>query len=195
MRTKLVIIASYFCLMPLVLIALILYSLYRLHENSSFSQRFNVFPQSVHYKAIPAERVESSVQVDEEDGRIKVLSEFFLKHKSPLAPYASLIVEMADKYGLDYRLIPSIAMTESNLCKKIPADSFNCWGFGIYGGHVRRFSGFDEAIKVVSKSLAKEYKDKGYQEPEEIMAKYTPSSNGSWAHSVNFFMNTIKSSL
>jgi hypothetical protein len=99
---------------------------------------------------------------------------------------------MADKYSLDFRLIPSIAMQESNLCKKIPAESYNCWGFGIYGSKVTKFSNYPEAIETVTRTLALKYKEKGLVTPEEIMSMYTPSSNGSWAHGVNHFMQQLQ---
>ena len=38
--------------------------------------------------------------------------------------------------GFDYRLLPAIAMQESTLCRSIPVDSHNCWGWGIYGDKV-----------------------------------------------------------
>ena len=112
-------------------------------------------------------------------------------YNSPLEQFAPDIVRTADKYGLDYRLLSSIAMQESNLCKKIIKDSYNCWGFGIYGTKVTRFQSYPEAIETVSKTLAKEYKNKGFETPEQIMKKYTPSSNGSWARGVNHFMNQL----
>ena len=106
-------------------------------------------------------------------------------------PFATDVIESADKYGLDYRLIPSIAMQESNLCKKIIKDSYNCWGFGIYGKKVTKFDNYKTAIETVTKTLAKQYKANGLETPDEIMKRYTPSSNGSWANGVNHFMNQL----
>ena len=79
-------------------------------------------------------------------------------------------------------------MQESNLCKKIPDGSHNCWGYGIYGGKVTMFQDYKEGIYTVTKGLATRYKPKGLVTPEQIMTMYTPSSNGSWAFSVNHFM-------
>ena len=123
------------------------------------------------------------------------VEDFFKRYNSPLLPYARIVVSDADKYGLDYRLIPAIAMQESTLCKKAPAGSYNCWGFGIYGRKVTKFSNYPEAIDTVTKTLALQYKNNGLETPEEIMAKYTPSSNGSWANSVNLFMNQLQINL
>jgi len=130
-----------------------------------------------------------------QDARIEIVRQFFAKYKSPLEPFASNVVEQADKYGLDFRLIPSIAMQESNLCQKIIADSHNCWGFGIYGKKVTKFQSYPEAIETVTRTLAQNYVAGGLNTPETIMKKYTPSSNGSWANGVNYFMDRLQYSL
>ena len=114
-----------------------------------------------------------------------------MRYKSDLLPYAQNIVDAADKYDLDYRLIPAIAMQESNLCKKAPKDSHNCWGFAIYGKKVLKFDNYTDAINTVTKTLAIQYKGQGLETPEQIMTKYTPGSNGSWAKSVNYFMDQL----
>lgn len=129
--------------------------------------------------------------VSPQDARVAVVSDFFKKYNSDLLPYAQNVVSSADKYGLDYRLIPAIAMQESNLCKKAPKNSYNCWGFGIYGKNVTKFSSYPEAIDTVTKTLVKQYKENGLETPEQIMAKYTPSNNGDWADSVNIFMDQL----
>ncbi len=126
------------------------------------------------------------------DGRVANLKAFFRKHNSPLFDFADVVVEEADKNGFDYRLLPAIAMQESNVCKVIPDDSYNCWGWGIYGTTVTKFTSYDEAIATVSRGIKKEYIDKGLVTATAIMQKYTPSSNGSWAHGVNFFLQALE---
>ena len=64
------------------------------------------------------------------DGRVANLKAFFRKHNSPLYDNADKIIEVSDKHQFDYRLLPAIAMQESNLCRLIPEDSHNCWGWG-----------------------------------------------------------------
>ena len=83
-------------------------------------------------------------------------------------------------------------MQESTLCKKAPKNSYNCWGFGIYGKKVTRFDNYHIAIETVTKTLATKYKDQGLETPEQIMSKYTPSSNGSWAKGVLGFMERME---
>ncbi len=126
------------------------------------------------------------------DGRKERIREFLATYNSPLEPFAGDIVEAADEYGLDYRLVPSIAMQESGLCKTIPDNSFNCWGFGVYGHTAVHFDGYKDGIYTVTKALATRYKKHGLVTPQQIMTMYTPSSNGSWAFGVNHFMEILQ---
>lgn len=126
------------------------------------------------------------------DARVANLKNFFRKYNSPLYDYAQLIVAVSDRYQFDYRLLPAIAMQESNLCRYIPSDSYNCWGWGIYGDNVMKFTNYEEAIETVALGIKKHYLDKGLVTASKIMEKYTPSSNGSWAHGVNTFLRALE---
>lgn len=144
------------------------------------------------YAALPTTQNSFNTTIKENDGRTERVRQFFTKYHSPLESYAEDVVIAADEYGLDFRLIPAIAMQESNLCKRIPINSYNCWGFGIYGKKVTRFSDFREGIYTVSKALGTRYKGRGLVTPDEIESMYTPPSNGSWAFSVNHFMQQMQ---
>lgn len=126
------------------------------------------------------------------DVRVANLKRFFRKYNSPLFDQSEFIVTTSDKYNFDYRLLPAIAMQESGLCRVIPHYSHNCWGWGIYGNTVTRFSSYEEAIETVSRGLRKHYLDKGLVTASQIMEKYTPSSNGSWAYGVNTFLKALE---
>lgn len=126
------------------------------------------------------------------DARVLLVSNFLKKYDSPLLPYANHVVEISDKYHLDYRLLVAIAMQESGLCKKIPPMSHNCWGYGIYGNLVTKFSSYTEGMETVARGLKKNYIDRGLDTPEKIMAKYTPPSQGSWAAGVNRVMDALE---
>lgn len=127
------------------------------------------------------------------DERVAILKAFLRQRESPLYDHAELIVQTADKYELDFRLIPAISIQESGGCRKIPPGSHNCWGWGIYGTTVTRFNSYPEAIETVSKGLKLNYIDKGYVTPDEIMRKYNPSSpEGSWARGVNSFFGALQ---
>ena len=133
-----------------------------------------------------------SDEVTVADGRAANLRNFFRKYNSPLYDYADVLVEVQDKYGIDYRVLPAIAMQESQGCVRIPPGSHNCWGWGIYGDKVTMFSSYPEAIETVAAGLKKNYVDKGLYTASAIMERYTPSSPGTWAHAVNYFLKALE---
>lgn len=122
------------------------------------------------------------------DARIEIIRSFLERYKSPLTPYdhfAQSLVEASDRYGLDYRLLPAIMMQESNLCKSSDPKIHNCLGFGIHERGTLGFDTYEESFDRAARELKANYIDQGLTTPEQIMRKYTPSSNGSWANSVN----------
>ncbi|MBI4089699.1 MAG: glucosaminidase domain-containing protein [Candidatus Levybacteria bacterium] len=190
---KLLLLTFFFTFTPVLIFVSILYALflsynYRLH-NGLFAQNTN---HKIAFAALPSAENVLGDEIIFKDARIEIVRQFFQKYKSPLEPFASNVIEAADKYSLDFRLLPAIAMQESNLCRKIIKNSYNCWGFGIYGKKITRFESYAEAIDTVTKTLVKNYKTLGLETPEEIMGKYTPSNNGSWANSVNYFMSMLQ---
>lgn len=127
------------------------------------------------------------------DARSANLKAFFRKYNSPLYDVAEHIVAVSDQYNFDYRLLPSIAMQESTLCKYIPPDSHNCWGWGIYGDQVIRFDSYEEAIDTVAQGIKENYIDHGLITASSIMQRYTPSSpNGAWARGVNTVLGWLE---
>jgi hypothetical protein len=195
MNKRLFLIGVYFSLTPVVVFLLIFYTLFYTHSHTRVAS-VSVMNYN-NFNALPEVTTQAStIDLGTKDARVGALETFFKSNGSPLLPYAGLIVTTADKYELDYRLLPAIAMQESNLCKKIPKKStYNCWGFGIYGKKRTGFDSYEDAIRIVSKTLANEYVGKGLEDPYAIMSKYTPGSNGSWANSVTYFMEHIDASL
>ncbi|MFC1625422.1 hypothetical protein ACFL1Q_00050 [Patescibacteria group bacterium] len=144
------------------------------------------------YASLPSSFPSFSGYAESSDARTEIIKNYLKENRSPLEPYAYQIVESADRYDLDYRLITAIAQKESNLCKVIPPSSYNCWGWGIHSKGTLGFSSFEEGIETVSKGIKLNYIDKGYATVEEIMSKYTPLSKGSWAEGVNRFMDEMQ---
>lgn len=130
-------------------------------------------------------------EINPADARVANLQAYLRKMNSPLFEYADKIVYYSDQNNLDYRLIVAIAGQESTFCKFIPNESYNCWGWGIYGDQVLRFENYEDGIKTVAKGLKDNYVDKGLITTEDIMKVYTPSSN-SWAAAVRHFFHRIE---
>jgi len=127
------------------------------------------------------------------DARPMLIKKYLEKYNSPLAPYSDLIFELSETYGYEYYWIVAIAQQESNLCKKIPEESHNCWGYGIHKNGTLKFDNYELALKSYAEYLKRQYFDKGLNTPELIMKKYCPSSNGSWANGVSQFIEELKS--
>lgn len=137
--------------------------------------------------------ISSNVQTD--DARPVIIAEFLQKHGSPLVPYeyyGEILTSIADKYQLDFRLLPAIMMQESNLCKKIPSGTYNCLGLGIHSRGTWGFENYESNFEMAAKILREKYIDQGLITPEEIQNKYTPHSNGSWEFAVNHFMEVLE---
>lgn len=122
------------------------------------------------------------------DARPILVKRYLEKYNSPLAEFSELIFDVSQRYGLDYRMIVAIAQQESNLCKKSPVNCFNCWGAGIHSRGTMCFDDYPQGIEWMAKYLKEEYLDKGRQTVDQIMEKYCPLSNGSWAFGVKQFM-------
>lgn len=118
--------------------------------------------------------------------------EKFLKG-TPLQAHSFYIVEVSDKYDLDFRLIPAIAMKESGGGAAVDPASHNAWGWE--NGRTY-FGSWEEAIETVGKTLKRNYYDKGRVTPDEIMAVYAPPqllTGGKWAIDVNLFFSKMES--
>lgn len=194
---KLIFIAIFFTITPIAILASSL-SLISIRKSSIETSPKNTnlikIPQPgvQVYAALPEDPSQISEKIVADDARVSLVSQYLKRYNSPLAPHAEFLVKTADKYGLDYRLLTAIAQQESNLCKRIPPESYNCWGWGIHSKGTLHFSSFEEGIETVSEGLKEKYIDLGYQTPEDIMSKYTPSSNGSWANGVELFMSEME---
>ena len=144
------------------------------------------------FAAMPDPSGQISYNVISADARSLILHEYLQTLDSPLQGHVSDILTAADTYNLDFRLIVAIARQESNLCKYIPEGGHNCWGWGIHQRGTLGFDDYTQAIWTVSKGLREDYLDDGLTTPEQIMARYTPSSPGTWAAAVSQFMGEME---
>lgn len=121
------------------------------------------------------------------DTREERLTAFLEGMNSPLKPYARHLIKTADEYQLPWTLIPAISGVESTFCQHIPFRSYNCWGWNNGATH---FSGYEEAITIVGKTLRRHYFDRGYTTPARISPIYAPPST-TWGKNVQYFMGRI----
>jgi hypothetical protein len=104
-------------------------------------------------------------------------------------------VEEADKNEIPYWLVAAVSFQESNCGKKTPekegVESYNAWGYGVWGDNVMMFENWEAGIESVSRYMGKKFISKGVTDTCEMMKTYTPPSQGSWCKGVNHFKEVI----
>ncbi len=127
------------------------------------------------------------------DARTLLLDSFYKKYRSSMQGLGKDLVAAADKYGIPFSFVTAVGQCEGGSGKTMPPGSFNTWGYGIYGGKVKQFESWQAGIEAVTKDLALNYFKKGLNTPEEIMARYAPSStSGYWSSCVNQYLTELK---
>lgn len=122
------------------------------------------------------------------DVRVKKVEKFLTRYNSPLTPYAAVFVASADKYGIDWRLVPAIAGVESTFGKHIPPRSYNAYG---WNGGKYRFQSWEHSIDYVSRALGEKYYARGLNTPSKIGRVYAPPST-TWSGNVTKFINQLE---
>jgi len=146
--------------------------------------------QTVAYAALPENINTIDATIGVGDVRVGKVLEFLDNHHSPLTTYASELVETADKYSIDYRWLPAIAMQESGGCARVIGDSMNCWGYGIHGGRVKKFDSYSQGIDTVGQYLAKK-KENGLDTIDKLGDLYNPSNHNDWKGKVTLFLSQM----
>src|SRR3989339_2201770 len=145
------------------------------------------------FSALPSFDEQIKTSVITADARPEIVRQYLHKFGSPLEPYSNLILVLSDQYQFDSRWLVAIAQQESNLCKRIPENSYNCWGWGIYGDKVTRFDNYEDALRRIAPQFTKIFlKGKHSRDPMEVMKTYTPPSDGSWANGVSQFFDHLE---
>src|SRR5258706_10887166 len=110
---KAVFLLSFFIITPTLLITSTVFYAYRYYQINQ-SQEFTSLNQNtnpnVYFAALPSIQQEFASSIVTGDARVEKVRAFFRDYGSILANYSDLLVEKADEYGLDYRLLPAIAM-------------------------------------------------------------------------------------
>ena len=150
-----------------------------IHEGQEivFAQKNNIET----FESFSFIKAEEEKVLDEEEilaFRADAIDAYFKKYDMPLYGTGRKMVEEAEKYGLDWRLLPAIAVREStggkHACKKA---TYNAFG---WGSCKINFKSNEHAIETVARNLAGEnpntakyYKGK---DTEGILLAYNPPS-------------------
>lgn len=151
------------------------------------------YEEPVVFAALPSFDQQIRTSIKTADARPEIIRQYLHQYESPLEPYSNLIVELSDQYNFDYRWLVAIAQQESSLCKRIPENSFNCWGWGIYGDKITRFDNYEDALRRIAPQFTKIFLQGSHsKDPAEVMKTYTPPSDGSWAEGVSTFFDNLE---
>lgn len=186
MHRKFAVVFSWFILTPIVIVLLLVLS----SQNSKIISLLDVGP-SVAQTSTSNELDGQVLGIQITDMRPYYIANFLKNTR--LEPYSHYIVKVSDKYNLDYRLIPAIAMKESGGGNAVKEYTHNAWGWE-NGRTV--FPSWEVAIDTVGKTLKEKYADRGLVTPDEIMPVYAPPqiyTGGKWAKDVNHFFEKLQS--
>jgi hypothetical protein len=152
--------------------------------------KYNVFTAS------PLDMESTTTFLHGMDARAKKVDGVFKSYGCPMVGTGEYIVEQADKNGIPYWLVAAVAFQESLCGKYTPekngVESYNAWGWGVYGSNSKFFKSYEHGIKVVSEYFSNRFYKRGIKETCDIMRVYTPPSNGSWCKGVNYFGEKIQ---
>ena len=125
------------------------------------------------------------------DYRVRILKDYLNQYNSPLASYSAVFIRNADDYDIDWRLVAAISGIESTFGHQIPYNTYNAWGWGIYGDNMLYFKSWEDGIETISKGLRENYINKWKaQNVYEIGRIYAASPT--WALRVDYFMQRIQ---
>ncbi|MCW5964422.1 MAG: hypothetical protein KIT83_10325 [Bryobacterales bacterium] len=83
-----------------------------------------------------------------DDGRVRAVREFLWQHQCPIEPLAATFVLASDLNGLDYRLLPTLAVLESGCGRAARNHNLFGWANGR-----KPFTSFEHAIHFVAQRL------------------------------------------
>lgn len=145
--------------------------------------------QALAGKTVENTSVPIQVEAKKLDDQAQILAEYLANYDSPLQYHAQDFIDAAKTYGLDWKLLPSIAGVESTFGKQIPG-GFNAWGWGVYGTQAIYFDSWRDGIFTIAQGLRENYLNKGLNDPYSINKVYAASPV--WGRNVTYFMNDLE---
>lgn len=161
----------------------------------------NAFTASINTAIAPI--ISNTTEVSEQDAKLQLEREekaakidaYFTKYNMPLAGTGMKMVTEAEKHGIDWNLIPALAVREStggkHACKSVTYSPFG------FGSCKINFKSWDHAIEIVATNLggnnprtAKAYSGKTLR--GKLQAYNPPSVVPTYADEVIAIMNKIE---
>jgi hypothetical protein len=134
-------------------------------------------PRSIHAERVPASQRAA-------DTRLEKLRAFFAKWNCPAKDYSVEFITEAERYDLDWRLLPSISYLESSGGKNAPNNNLFGWNCGRSA-----FASATASIHEVARRLGRSrlYRTKTL---DQKLATYNPA-NAAYARKVRSVMQQI----
>lgn len=123
------------------------------------------------------------------DNKAKILSKYLASYNSPMQYHAQDFIDASETYGLDWKLLPSIAGVESTFGKQIPG-GYNAWGWGVFGDQAIYFTSWRDGMFTIARGLRENYLNKGLTDPYAINRIYASSPH--WGKNVTYFMGDLE---
>ncbi|MEX0621630.1 MAG: hypothetical protein WD187_01360 [Candidatus Woykebacteria bacterium] len=120
------------------------------------------------------------------DNRVQRLERFLKSQQLPMTGESKNLVAIADKYNLDWRLLPAIAGVESTFGQFVPAGSYNAYGW--HNGKFY-FRSWEDASTSVAKGINEKWGYMGKITHWKIGPFY--AENPRWASRVERYMKLI----
>lgn len=147
------------------------------------------------YSSKPLVLGDSDVRLYAKDARSQRINEIFKQYNCPLEGLGEVFVMEADKNNIPWWVVAAISFQESSCGKLTPevlgVESYNAWGWAVYGENVQMFNNWVRGIETVSEYLGEKFYSQGITDLCEIMRTYTPPSKGSWCKGVQFYGDEI----
>jgi hypothetical protein len=130
------------------------------------------------------------VAADGDEVTAERVEAFLAGRGAPLADHAATIVAAGIEHDVDPRLIVGIAIAESNGGKRLPAGSYNAWGWSGSGSHgLRHWSSWEASIDDFTERLGRIYDTSAVD--ESFARTYCPPNWRWWLETVTWTMGAI----
>ncbi|MFP4636446.1 MAG: hypothetical protein ACLFRD_11340 [Nitriliruptoraceae bacterium] len=135
--------------------------------------------------AEPVYRTDDGEEIDAER-----IASYLGARGAPLAEHADTLVAAGVEHDVDPRLVVAIALAESNGGERLPAGTYNAWGWAGNGPHgLKAWSSWEESIPAFTAGLAENY-DVDHVD-ESFAQTYVPPNWRWWLDTVRAVMAEI----
>ncbi len=137
---------------------------------------------------------QTQTRVERVDTRTQELQDLLERRHSPMASSSAAFIQIADKYNLDWKILPAIAGVESGFETNGNIHDFNAWGY-MCGSSPCVFGSYPEGIERVAKTISSSRAYKEYRETGQTLAlakPYNYADPEGWTAKIEYFRGKLK---